>query len=253
MNTKFCKKIDKAVYFRSVKFHCSRSSKDFISAISDDFTFHYGESAKPLYDKRFKMVQSFHFPEKVAAVLDFNNQAYHIDINGNSIYAQRFEHTYGFYANRAAVSIKENEKFSFFHINILGNRCYKESYDWVGNYTYLPFNTLAQVPVRTFDKFYYHINQNGEIIGGPYLYAGDPNSQGQSIVWDLDGECHILNSDRSKWGYSSLLFKPNNIWIDAQLPHKGIAAVKDIHGWYFINNFGEQVNRLVLNDIINNT
>ena len=70
MNQKFIrKKICKTIYLSSFKYHNSKISKDFISTISDDFSFHYGEFMKPLYDKRFlKMVQSFQLPERVATV-----------------------------------------------------------------------------------------------------------------------------------------------------------------------------------------
>ena len=62
--------------------------------ISFDETYHLYQG-KPLYRKRFKRVMSFHLPG-IAAVED-NTGAYHINLNGEPIYRQRYLKTYGFY------------------------------------------------------------------------------------------------------------------------------------------------------------
>jgi hypothetical protein len=95
----------------------------------------------------------------------------------------------------------------------------------------------AQAPVRCFKHHYYHIDQDGNTRGGPYLYTGDSNSQGQSVVWDMAGRFRIISADGSVWGGDT----PHTHWLDAKTTHKGIAAVNDTNGWYFIDRFGQEV------------
>ncbi len=64
--------------------------------ISRDST-HHNYHNKPLYDKRYTKVMSFHTPG-VAAVQD-GDIAYHINTEGKPVYNRRFIKTFGFYNN----------------------------------------------------------------------------------------------------------------------------------------------------------
>jgi len=77
--------------------------------IADDKSCHVFEN-KPLYTKRFLEVLKFH-PPGLAAVLD-KTGAYHIDLSGEAVYAQRYLRTFGFYNERAAVV----DGSSWFHV-----------------------------------------------------------------------------------------------------------------------------------------
>ena len=81
--------------------------------ISMDETHHLYEG-NPLYDKKFKLVMSFH-PPGVAAVMD-ELDSYHIDFNGEPIYRKRFLKTFGYYKNRAAVMDDSGWYLSLIHI-----------------------------------------------------------------------------------------------------------------------------------------
>lgn len=58
----------------------------------------------PLYKQRFHIVLPFHSPG-LAPVIDHERQAYHINENGFSAYSQRFDRTFGFYQNLAAIQV----------------------------------------------------------------------------------------------------------------------------------------------------
>jgi hypothetical protein len=68
--------------------------------VSADNT-HFLFDGKPIFGKTFIEVLKFHSPA-LAPVLD-NSGAYHIDINGNELYKNRYSRTFGFYCNRASV------------------------------------------------------------------------------------------------------------------------------------------------------
>ena len=189
---------------------------------------------------QFSEILSFH--DGVAAVCDRQGFAYHIhEKNGEPLYAARFARTFGFYAaERAAVTDFKNKSF---HINYSGEPVYSTRYGWCGNFIHTPAG--AQTVVRDVDTKYFVVDKDGRVVCGPYRYAGDPNSSGNRVVWDFDNHCSIVNSDGSSWfkppGASAVVAK--NQWIDAKVPHKGIAAVKDAGGWYFVDNMGQQVGK----------
>ena len=207
------------------------------STVSFDQTHHIGADSKPLYPRTFRNVLSFHKPLDLAAVTSENGDAFHIRLNGQDAYLPKFKLTFGMYEDRAAVCDFTNQ---WFHIDQFGQKAYSKTFAWCGNFSKLNCEingSTSQAPVRNRDSgTYSHIDQDGKILGGPYLYTGDPNSQGQFVAWNLSNEVMIHNNDRSPW--SPKLFSMN--LLDARTPHKGIAAVKDVKGWFYINRHGEE-------------
>ena len=106
--------------------------------ISMNETYHLYEG-KPIYEKKFDSVMSFHQPG-VAAVKD-KSGTYHIDLGAKPIYQKRFIKTFGFYDGLAAVV----DNSGWYHIDLEGNAQYLERYEWVGNFQ------EDRCPVR--DKF----------------------------------------------------------------------------------------------------
>jgi hypothetical protein len=215
-----------------------------LPSVSPDNTHHVWNSANPVYSLRFKNVLSYHSPEYLAAVEDEFGSAFHIDMNGQPAYSSRFKRTFGYYNKLASV---ESFNDGCYHVDVNGRPVYDSRFEWCGNFTKLPSSSLpfngsqAQAPVRLFNKNYLHINERGEVLGGPYLYAGDCNTQGQSVVWDLAGQCLVVNYDKSLWCAPEGPNKLVNKLLEMRLPHKGIAATRDDRGWYFVDRLGCEV------------
>lgn len=178
---------------------------------------------------RFHEILSFH--DGIAAVRD-DSGAYHVDSNWKPAYAHRFDRTYGFYAGRRAAVESVGEAF---HIDLQGNPVYSQRYDWCGNFHSIPEGFRA--PVRANDEQYYYVDHTGTKKLGPFLYAGDPSSGGQCVVYDFTSNPLIINSDGSKW------VDANKNWIDVCVPHKGIARVKDSAGWFYVDQTGREVGK----------
>ena len=220
---------------KAATFHIKYSRS--VTSVSIDQTHHLGADGRPMYGERYSMVTSFHAPEGLAAVKDSEGKAFHVDASGTPAYPNRFRDTYGFYNGLAAVA----DCSGWHHITRNGAAKYERRFRWCGNFSALPTNVIGarlQAPVTSTSAQYFHINENGITIGGPYLYAGDPNSHGQSVVWSLNGSPSIIDADRAPWGLGST---SSRTLLDARAPHKGIAAVKDRDGWFFMNHMGEQV------------
>ncbi len=183
--------------------------------ISSCETYHCYEG-NPLYNNRFTAVLKF-ANIGLAAVKD-NSGSYHIQINGKPAYKLRFDKSYGFYCNRAAVSIDDE----YFHIDINGKRIYKTSYEWVGNYQ----ENLCVV--RKKDQ-YYHIDINGDpVYKERYDYVGD-FKDGIAVVYKSNSATHINNKGEyihNQW------FKQLDIY------HKGYARAEEISGWLHIDKTG---------------
>jgi hypothetical protein len=174
---------------------------------------------KPLYAKRFLMVLKFH-PPGIAAALD-ETGAYHIDLHGNAVYAERYSRTFGFYSDRAAV-VDGN---TWFHISPTGQKVYSEYYAWCGNFQ----NDVCTV--RDMTNYYFHIDLHGKpLYQQKYIYAGDfkdgiaviQNNEGMYTHIFFDGK-HIHN----RWFY------------DLDIFHKGFARARDDKGWCHIDTKGQ--------------
>ena len=70
-----------------------------IKVSNDNNFFLYKEQI--VYNKIYDEVLKFHAPG-LAPVKDITG-AFHIDINGKELYAKRYNRTFGYYCNRAAV------------------------------------------------------------------------------------------------------------------------------------------------------
>eukprot|EP00041_Stephanoeca_diplocostata_P039527 m.1634234 g.1634234 ORF g.1634234 m.1634234 type:complete len:2281 (-) comp25413_c0_seq5:6626-13468(-) len=190
--------------------------------VSDTGDHHvYKDNGAPVYDARFLSVYSFHAPGGVAAVRDCSDTAYHIGMDGKSIYpdARRFSEAYGFYEALAAVVDSNGRAF---HVNIQGERAYTHNWKWCGNFQH------GRCTVRDTSGLYYYIDHSGLVLGGPYLYAGDAASDGTSIVRRLaDGRCQYLDTSCSVMSKASFL--------SVGPFHKRIAVVSDTQGKHHVH------------------
>jgi len=183
--------------------------------LSIDETHHLYNSI-PLYDKRFRIVMSFHRPG-VAAVLD-EPGAYHIDLTGESIYRKRFLKTFGYYENRAAVM----DDSGWYHINLEGESLYEGRYKWVGNFQ------EERCVVRDKEGNYFHIKTDGNsAYNEQYNYVGD-FKYGIAVVYDNDGQAKHIDKDGNE--VHKKKFKELGVF------HKGFAIAKDDYGAFHIKN-----------------
>ncbi len=188
--------------------------------VSADNT-HFLFDGKPIFGKTFIEVLKFHSPA-LAPVLD-NSGAYHIDVNGNELYRNRYSRTFGFYCNRASV-IDGNR---WFHINEKGERVYQTSFSWTGNFQ----ENICTV--RNTDKQYFHIDINGNrIYADNFVYAGD-YKDGIACVKSKDGFYrHIDNKGK---------LINDKSFLDLGVFHKNFATAKDNNGWFHIDKQGNEV------------
>jgi len=187
--------------------------------ISFDETYHIYKG-KPLYNKRFKKVMSFHHPG-IAAVIDENGMAYHINIRGEAIYSQRYLKTYGFYEG---ISTVVDESGSYFHINTEGNPIHNRKFAWAGNFQ------EGRCVVRDFDGYYFHITREGkDAYEDRYAYVGD-YKYGIAVVYDFDG--YATHIDKNG--------KPihNKKYLELGVFHKGYAIARDEIGYFHIDKKG---------------
>jgi hypothetical protein len=188
--------------------------------VSADNT-HFLFEGKQIFEKHFIEVLKFHAPG-IAPVLD-NTGAYHIDINGEAIYSERYTRTFGFYCNRAAVVL--NEKW--FHINELGKQVYNNSFLWAGNYQ----ENLCTV--RDSNNQYFHIDLNGhKTYSETFNFAGD-FKDGIACVKTESGFYKHIDTKGNHL---------NNIdFLDLGIFHKNFATAKDSKGWHHINKQGSEL------------
>jgi hypothetical protein len=188
--------------------------------VSADNT-HFLYNRKPLFGKTFMEVLKFHSPG-LAPVKD-NSGAYHIDVNGNELYPNRYSRTFGYYCNRAAV-VDNNH---WFHINEKGERVYSSNYAWTGNFQ----ENICTV--RNNDNQYFHIDLNGiKIYPEVYLYAGD-YKDGIACVKCHDGFFRHIDSKGK--------FINEKSFLDLGVFHKNFATAKDEKGWFHIDKQGNEV------------
>ncbi len=186
-------------------------------SISFDET-HHTKNGKPLYDKRFDRVMSFH--ENIAPI-ELKNRAFFINKKAEKLFNRDFQKAYGFYENKSAV---KDEK-GWFHIDTDGNDIYQNRYAWVGN-----FNEDRCV-VKDFNNNYFHIDKKGNrVYKQNYTYTGD-YKYGIAVVMNDDGKfTHIDN-------FGNLIH--GKYFDDLNIFHKGFAIAKDNRGYFHINKKGE--------------
>lgn len=188
--------------------------------LSFDETYHIYRG-KPLYNKRFKKVMSFH-PPGIAAVED-ETGAYHIDLRGEPIYDKRYLKTYGFYEGIATVVDEDG----YFHIDVHGNPTHKRRFAWTGNFQ------EGRCVVRDFKGNYFHITKSGEdAYKKKYAYAGD-YKYGIAVVYDFDGYAtHIERNGKMIHGKK---------YLELGVYHKGYAIARDDVGYFHIDKSGNEL------------
>ena len=175
----------------------------------------------PLFGKRFVEVLKFHAPG-LAPVKD-ESGAYHIDLNGDELYIERFSRTFGYYCNRAAVVHGDD----WVHLTDKGLRAYPNAFSWTGNFQ----ENLCTV--RDFNNSYFHIDLKGvRIYGEDYLYAGD-YKDGIACVKKYNGFYKHINT---KGEYIN-----DKEFHDLGVFHKKFATAKDQDGWFHIDLKGEEL------------
>lgn len=186
--------------------------------ISDCKTFHKLDDA-PLYRSRFIFVEKFHHPG-IAPVYDTSG-GYHINLDGVATYKQRFDKTFGFYCDRAAVIDKDK----YYHIDLEGKKVYQSLYDWAGNYQ------ENKCVVRKGDKCF-HVDLNGnKLYLDKYDYVGDFKDD-IAVVYKNGQATHINHKGdfvHNKW------YKKLGVF------HKGYANAEDNNGWFHTNIKGKQI------------
>ncbi|MDR0612962.1 MAG: WG repeat-containing protein [Dysgonamonadaceae bacterium] len=185
--------------------------------VSPDNT-HFLYEGKPIFDKHFIEVLKYHIPG-LAPVKD-ETGAYHIDSNGKPLYSERYNRTFGYYCNRAAVIQGQTR----FHINEQGERAYLQNYAWTGNFQ----ENICTV--RDFDGNYFHIDLQGKrIYTENYLYAGD-YKDGIACVKQSDGFCKHIDTNGNPINSKEFL--------DLGVFHKNFGTAKDKDGWFHIDKQG---------------
>ncbi|TXT58698.1 MAG: hypothetical protein BAJALOKI1v1_1580007 [Promethearchaeota archaeon] len=186
-------------------------------SISLDEKYHIYKK-KPLYEKKFKKVMSYHQPG-ISAVEDTTG-AYHIDIKGNKTYNNQFMKTFGYYEGIAAVK----DETGSYHIDLKGIPIYHERYDWVGNFQ------DKRCSVRDKKGKYFHIKKDGlPAYPEKYYYSGD-FKYGIAVVYEKSGLAKHIDKKGNQIQHTK--FEELNVF------HKGFAIAKDREGYFHINKKG---------------
>ncbi len=180
---------------------------------------HHIKDGKPIYDKRFENVQSFHEPG-IAAVED-KKGAYHIDKDGKEIYEKRYKKTYGFYEGLAAVK----DESGWYHIKTDGTELYSRRFDWVGNFQ------EGRCTVRVDSGYYFHIDKTGDpAYQKRYKYTGD-YKYGVAVVYKENGMATHIDRDGNE--------VHGKEFVELDVFHKGHAVARDEDGFFHISREGE--------------
>lgn len=179
---------------------------------------HHHIGGVPAYPQRFTKVGKFHVPG--LAPVEDSSGAYHIHPNGQAAYATRFDSTFGFYENLAAVRLGE----TWFRIRTNGERAYANDFVWCGNFQ------ETRCPVRNHEGSYWHIEHSGmPVYPDRHLYAGDYRD-GVACVRLASGLCthvdlsgHFIHAAR---------------FLDLDVFHKGFARARDTSGWFHVDRLG---------------
>ena len=190
-----------------------------IEVSSDNTFFHLNGTL--LFQTKFDEVLKFHTPG-LAPVKD-SAGAYHIDVLGKPLYIERYDRTFGFYCNRAAVTKNK----LWFHITETGQKAYSEIYSWTGNFQ----ENICTV--RDFDNFYFHIDKKGErIYENKYRYCGD-FKDGYACVKKENGYYVHIDSKGNPLN--------NKEFLDLGVFHKNYATARDEKGWFHIDKNGQAI------------
>jgi len=180
--------------------------------ISLDETHHIKED-KPLYKTRYSRVMSFH---NGIAPVELDNKAFFINLHNKKLFDRVFFKAYGFYEQLSAVK----DIGGWFHIDINGNDIYQERYSWVGNFgedkcVVKDFNNnyfhIYSNGKKVYTQHYKytgdfkygiavcinkdgkstHIDNKGNILHGKYFDELNIFHKGYAIAKDSKGYVHI--------------------------------------------------------------
>ncbi len=187
-------------------------------------THHTDGNGMPIYDARFDEVLAFHPVEDTQlAPIRRDGQAWHIDTSGRAAYPQRFERSFGFYCQYAAVVTDGG----WLHIRADGSPLYDERYAFAGN-----FQQDAAV-VCDNDGLYFHINAWGHpLYPSRWKYCGDFR-EGIAVVQASDGLSTHIRKDGS--------LVHGHWYFDLDVFHKGYARAKDKAGWCHVDRQGTPI------------
>jgi len=187
------------------------------ATVSTDGT-HHEIDGQSIYDQKYDEVLKFHAPG--LAPVRIADEAWHIDINGLAAYSQRFRRAFGYYSGLAAVMTDKG----WCHIDTNGSCLYPQRYAWCGNFL------EGLCVVRQSDSLYFHITDQGNAAyDARWNYAGDYR----------DGICVIQNATgRSSHMDASGLLVHDCWFLDLDVFHKGFARARDGEGWMHINERG---------------
>ena len=188
--------------------------------VSECSTF-FKHNGHKLFNKSFIEILKFH-SEGLAPVCDETGW-YHIDMNGNPLYEERYDRTFGYYFGKSAVILNG----SWFHINTNGVNCYSEKYAWCGNFQ----ENICTV--RDFKNQYFHINNDGiELYQDKYRYAGD-FKDGYAVVRSENGLCKHIDKTGNELNGKQFL--------SLGVFHKSYATAQDKKGWFHIKKNGTEL------------
>lgn len=184
---------------------------------------HHVRGSDPAYEERFDQVLSFHEPG-LAAVRK-GEHAWHISPSGRPAYARRFERTFGYYQQRAAVC----DETGWFHIDVNGAALYNHRFAWCGNFQ------QSLCAVRDLTDNYFHIKLDGELAyEQKWKYAGDYRDANAVVQGVAGFSTHIDSFGNETHG----------VWfIDLDVFHKGFARARDAEGWTHIDKTGKAIYR----------
>lgn len=184
-------------------------------------THHLDPQGKPLYPRRFDQVLPFHEPG--LAPVTMGGKAWHIRLDGEDAYTERFERSFGFYCEVAAVS----KAGDWFHITPNGQALYPERYSFVGN-----FQSACCVVCDAIGR-YFHIDLQGHALyQSRWRYCGDFR-EGVAVVQGDDGlSTHINASGEQVHG---------QWFFDLDVYHKGFARALDAKGWHHVDRLGHPI------------
>jgi hypothetical protein len=180
---------------------------------------HHAVRGVPIYAGRFEEVLAFHAPG-LAPVRD-RSGAYHINLSGRPAYEGRFNRTFGFYEERAAVEAEDAAR----HIDVHGEYIGVQLFSWCGNFQ------GGRCAVRDKSGRYFHVDPSDRpAYTATWRYVGDFR-EGLAVVQDDSGRHHHVDDLGRRVGERDFL--------DLDVFHKGFARARDSDGWFHLRRNGE--------------
>jgi len=181
----------------------------------------YHDKINIFENHKFEAALKFHSPG--LAPVKINGQWFHINTKGEAIYENRYQKTFGFYHNRAAVISEKG----WIHINTKGKFISNTFYKWCGNFQ----ENLCVVQDK--NGSYFHIDLDGNrCYKSSYSYVGD-FKYGFACI--MNSEQQFTHIDKNG------AFLHQQWFLDLGIYHKGFATAKDKNGWFHIDFQGNPI------------